>query len=232
VSTPIGNISDISIRAFHTLLSVGVIACEDTRRTGLLLTELKKRYASLISDSGGHEPRFIRCDEHTESNAVPQLINMLEGGDSVALVSNAGTPLLSDPGYILVHEAVKHGIRVVAIPGASAFLSALTASGLPMSHFLFLGFPPEKESHRDSLFHAIQSSMPIAPMTYILYCSPHKLTKTLHEMMRHFGDIPIVIAREITKIHEEIWHGTITKALADYSHPVGEFVILWYLPTR
>ncbi|KKU82199.1 MAG: hypothetical protein UY10_C0040G0004 [Microgenomates group bacterium GW2011_GWA2_47_8] len=140
----------------------------------------------------------------------------------IALVSDAGTPLISDPGYKLVSEAIKRGIKVVSIPGPTAAIAALTSSGLPTNHFMFLGYPPEKQSHRIKLF----SSLP-KDVTIIFYCAPHKLRQTLEDMQTVFGDIPIVIARELTKVHEEVWKGKILGAINHFPDPKGELVLLF-----
>lgn len=144
---------------------------------------------------------------------------MLAGGRNVALVSDAGTPLISDPGYRLVSEAIKRGIKVVPVPGPTAALAALMASGLPTNRFLFLGYPPEKQSHRKKLFRSLPKGT-----TAIFYCAPHKLRQTLTDMRDVFGDIGMVIARELTKAHEEIWRGSLYEALARSFK--GELVLL------
>lgn len=253
---------DITIRAIKTLFSVDIIACEDTRRTGLLLHELKERYIFLIRhpglacppkwrdpgssvqkmDSGSRagmtlNPQLIRYDDNHELTQTPLLIQKLSEGKSVALASDAGTPLISDPGYTLVREAIKRGIKVVSIPGPSAAIAALSVSGLPANNFLFLGYPPEKESHRRKLFENLSYFLAgtkrsaLHGCTYIFYCAPHKLLQTLGDMKEVLGDIDIVIARELTKVHEELWRGTLSEALTHFSDPQGEFVLLLRLPS-
>ena len=238
---------DITIRAIKTLLAVDLIACEDTRRTGLLLQELTKRFQTVIPAHAGiqssnnldpslrwddKQSRLIRYDDQHEQSQTPLIIQKLEEGKSVALVSDAGTPLISDPGYTLVHEAIKRGIPVVSIPGPSAAIAALSVSGLPTNNFLFLGYPPEKESHRRKLFENLNRYLSgtkgsaLRGCTCIFYCAPHKLLQTLGDMKEVFGDIPLVVAREITKIHEEAWRGTLPEALKHFQDPQGEFVIL------
>lgn len=243
---------DITIRAIKTLFSVDIIACEDTRRTGLLLQELKKRYSghpgidpgSSINkmDSGTtagmtQGSKLIRYDDQHEQSHAPFLIQKLEEGKSVALVSDAGTPLISDPGYTLVREAVKRNIKVVSVPGPSAAIAALSVSGLPTNNFLFLGYPPEKQSHRKELFLSLSDFKrpPLArarggldkPITIIFYCAPHKLLQTLGDMKEALGDIDIVIARELTKVHEEVWRGKLSETLNHFSDTQGEFVVLF-----
>ena len=211
VATPIGNLEDITIRAIKTLSSVDAILCEDTRHTGNLLHHRKIKNKILI-----------RFDDHTEQQKTPEIIEMLEQGKNVALVSDAGTPLVSDPGFTLVREAIKRGIKVVSIPGPSAVLTALTASGLPPDKFLFLGYPPEKHSHRLKLFESLPKNT-----TIIFYSAPHKLIQTLEDMKETLGDIEIVLARELTKIHEEVVKLKISDAISKFSNPKGEYVILF-----
>ena len=241
VSTPIGNLDDITIRAIKTLFSVDSILCEDTRRTGLLLQHLKNTYAvflcrspNLVNNSAAADKlqRLIRFDDHTENTLLPEIIDHLEGGQSVALVSDAGTPLISDPGFRLVRECVKRGIKLESVPGPSAFLTALTSSGLPADKFLFLGYPPEKSSHRTELFQYLLQMNRFICSTCIFYCAPHKLTQTLEDMKSSFGDIEVCVARELTKIHEETWKGALSQAISKYTDPKGEFVLLFRLPHK
>lgn len=165
----------------------------------------------------------MRFDEHTEQKLVPEVLEMLSH-KNIALVSDAGTPLISDPGYRLVHEAIKRGIKVVSIPGPTAAIAALSVSGLPTNHFMFLGYPPEKQSHRIKLFQSLPKDV-----TIIFYCAPHKLHQTLVDLQTALGDIPIVLARELTKIHEEVWRGKISEAITYFPNPQGEFVLLFHL---
>ena len=231
VSTPIGNLEDITIRAIKMLMCVEFILCEDTRRTGLLLQKLKK-HAQFIEGSEPSNIRkgeMIRFDEHTEHQKIPEVIDHLLQGKSVALVSDSGTPLISDPGFLLVRECLKRGIPVVSIPGASALLTALTTSGLPADKFTFLGYPPEKQTRRVKLFEKLLSINRLIDSTYIFYCAPHKLLRILEDMKEVFGDIDIVISRELTKIHEEVWRGSLSEALKYFSSPQGEFVLVFRL---
>lgn len=194
---------DITIRAQKTLASVDLVLCEDTRRTAKLTSQ-----------------PLLRFDEHTEQKLVPQILDTL-AGKNVALVSDAGTPLISDPGYRLVSEAIRRGINVVSIPGPTALIAALTSSGLPTNRFLFLGYPPEKQSHRIKLFRSLQKET-----TIIFYCAPHKLHLALEDLKDVLGDINIVLARELTKMHEEVWRGNISEAQKHFFDPRGEFVVL------
>lgn len=225
VSTPIGNLEDITVRAIRTLFTVDTIACEDTRRTGLLLQELKKRYGFILQQCNNVTmQQFIRYDDREEQSQTPMIIEQLRAGKSVALVSDAGTPLISDPGYKLVSEALKRGIKVVSIPGPTAAIAALTVSGLPTNQFLFLGYPPEKEKHRKDLFQNLSTMKQLGNLTIVFYCAPHKFLQTLSDIKEVLGDIDIVVARELTKVHEEVWEGSITETLQKFDKPVGEFV--------
>jgi 16S rRNA (cytidine1402-2'-O)-methyltransferase len=225
VSTPIGNIDDITIRALQTLFLVDFIACEDTRVTGLLLELLKKKYKSSIPTS--HKPSFISYREENEQAAIPELIRHLTLGKTIALVSDAGTPCISDPGYRIVQAAMKHNISVQVIPGVSAFLAALPLSGLPLHSFTFLGYLPEKHSKRITMLKNIMGVQQKLSITFILYVAPHKLIQTLKDMGDVFGNIPLVIARELTKVHEEFFRGTIEEAIVHFQNPKGEFILLF-----
>jgi 16S rRNA (cytidine1402-2'-O)-methyltransferase len=228
VSTPIGNLEDITVRAIKMLSSVDIIACEDTRRTGLLLAELRKRYASFSSSLGTRTQKLLRYDDRFEEQKVPFLIDRLQQGENLALLSDAGTPLISDPGYVLVGEALKREIPVVSIPGPSAILAALVCSGLPVDSFLFLGYPPEKQAHRIKRFKDLRTQGVIAS-TAILYCAPHKLKRVLEDLASVWGTIDIVLARELTKIHESVWRGSIREAVRIADTMIGEIVLLFAL---
>lgn len=188
VGTPIGNLEDITLRALKTLKAVDLIACEDTRQTLKLLNHYSI------------EKPTISYHEHNELTRAAELVVHLESGDNVALVTDAGTPGVSDPGYRLVTLAVRHHIRVVPIPGPSAFLSALVASGLPTDSFHFSGFLPAKAGARRTALEAIRNS----PLTQIVYEAPHRIVETLRDIVKILGpDRHVVIAREVTKLHEE-----------------------------
>lgn len=213
VSTPIGNLDDITYRAVKTLSSVDLVLCEDTRRTGLLLQKLHIQV------------KLTPYYDETEDKRIPEVIAMLQEGKHIALVSDAGTPLLSDPGFRLVRECLKRGITIQSIPGASAVLAALVSSGLPTDRFLFLGYPPEKQSARLGVFREIAPQL-----TTIFYCAPHKLATTLADLQSVLGDVGVVIARELTKVHEEVWRGKLSEARAHFNAPQGEFVLLINIP--
>lgn len=233
VSTPIGNLEDITIRAIKTLLTVPVIACEDTRRTGQLLKLLRERYASMIRIIEAKEQALISYYDEVEEKKTPDVVQLLDEGKDVALVSDAGTPLISDPGYKLIHACIRKCIPITSIPGPSAVTNALTISGLPTDQFLFLGYLPEKASKRQHVLEQLLSypsraveDRSIHP-TVILFESPHRLKETLVDIRCIFGDTDIAIARELTKVHEEVWRGTCSAAP---SYLKGELVLLFRLP--
>ena len=212
VATPIGNLADITVRALETLAACDVLACEDTRVTRVLLS----RY--------GIGRRTMAYHEHNAAEAGPRLIEAVLGGKSVALVSDAGTPLISDPGYRLVAEALEAGIRVVPIPGASAVLAALSASGLPTDAFLFAGFlPPKAEARRRRI-----EELSGVPATLVFYESPRRLATALADFAATLGERSAVIGREITKAFEEFRRGTLPDLAAHYvkaDTPKGEVVV-------
>ncbi|MFE0013468.1 16S rRNA (cytidine(1402)-2'-O)-methyltransferase [Mesorhizobium sp. NPDC059054] len=213
VATPIGNLADITLRALETLASADLVACEDTRVSRVLL----ERY--------GIRRRTTAYHEHNAAEAGPRLIAALEQGQSVALISDAGTPLVSDPGYRLVGEAIERGIRVVPIPGPSAALAALTASGLPSDTFLFAGFLPAKTGQRQTRLEELKG----VPSTLIFFESPRRLAETLEAMAEVLGGArQAAIGRELTKTFEEIRPGTLAELAAHYAEadtPKGEIVI-------
>ena len=224
VSTPIGNLEDITVRALKTLFSVDVIACEDTRVTGQLLELLKNKYASFLPSD--KKPVFISYRDTNEQSVAAELIHKLELQKNVALVTDAGTPLVSDPGFRIVTQAQKKHISIVVVPGVSAFLTALTGSGLGANTFTFLGYLPEKQGKRIAELKKMKEG-PLSSQTFILYVAPHKLLQTLDDMEEVFGNISLVLARELTKLHEEYWRGTVSEACTNFSAPKGEFVLLF-----
>ena len=228
VATPIGNLQDITTRAIKTLMSVDAIAAEDTRKTGLLLQNIMALNNTNTTNITNNpiRPRLISYYEQNEMQRIPEIINALKSGLNIALVSDAGTPTISDPGFKLVREAIKEGIRVESIPGPSSVISALVSSGLPTDKFLFVGYPPKKPGHRKTLFESL-TKLPIKT-TVILFEGPHHLLRTLGEMEGIFGDIDIVVCRELTKIHEEIRREKISISISHFSksNPKGELVIL------
>ncbi len=198
VATPIGNLEDITLRALRVLKEVNLIACEDTRQTQKLLNHF------------GIETRTTSYHEHNELTRSAELIMQLEQGDSIAVVTDAGMPGISDPGYRLVSLAIRHHIKVVPIPGATAFVSALVASGLPTDAFVFRGFLPQKSSQRRKLLEGVKDS----PRTQLFYEAPHRIVETLEDIIDVLGPARhVVIAREVTKIHEEFLRMSAAEAL-------------------
>lgn len=187
VATPIGNLEDITLRALRVLKEADLIACEDTRQT-----------LKLLSHFDIHT-RLVSYHEHNEITRAPELVIELEQGAKIALVSDAGTPAISDPGQHLVALALRHGVRVVPIPGASAFVAALAASGMAVEQFSFFGFLPARQSERRKALRALTAE----PGTLVLYEAPHRLLDTLEDAVEILGNRPAAIARELTKIHEE-----------------------------
>jgi 16S rRNA (cytidine1402-2'-O)-methyltransferase len=213
VSTPIGNLEDITYRAVRILKEADWIACEDTRTTRRLL------------DHYGIETRTISYHEHNETERAPELVERIEQGESGALVSDAGTPLLSDPGYRLVHAAAQAGVRIEPLPGASALLAALVVSGLPTDRFHFGGFLPPKQGQRQRLLESLADEA----ATLVFYEAPHRILESLEDIAAMPGTREIVAARELTKMYEEVLRGTATEIAATLSARDsirGEFVIL------
>ncbi|RPH36743.1 16S rRNA (cytidine(1402)-2'-O)-methyltransferase [bacterium] len=211
VSTPIGNLGDITQRAVDILGAVDLIAAEDTRKTGFLLEHLciAKPLISYFS--------------YNERRRVPELIAKLKAGTSVAVVTDAGTPGISDPAFSVIREAVAEGIRVIPVPGASALLAALVASGLPMDRFVFEGFLPVKKGRR-TRFEELKKE----PRTFVLYESPHRVVRTLEEILAHCGDRRVAVAREVTKKFEEVLRGSVSIVLEQVKRKAarGEYVIV------
>ena len=214
VGTPIGNLGDISPRALEALGQAAVVACEDTRRTGRLLSHF-----------GIASPTYIVVNEHTEGDAAERLLGHVQRGDIVVLVSDAGMPGVSDPGEFLVSKAIEAGVTVEVVPGPSAVLHALVASGLTTSRFVFEGFLPRKGSGRALRLRELADEH----RTAVLFEAPHRLAKTLNDLAEVCGgQRRIVLARELTKLHEEIWRGSLAEALTRCGEvdPRGEYVLV------
>ncbi len=213
VGTPIGNLGDMTMRGIQTLKDVDQIAAEDTRHTGKLLHHFQIKTPQ------------ISYHEHNEQQRIPELIAQLQAGKSIALVTDAGMPGISDPGYELVAACVTAGINVVPIPGVTAVITAISASGLPTDRFIFEGFLPAKgQERRDRLASVAGESR-----TLVFYESPHRLRQTLADFATTFGpNRQIVLGRELTKLHEEFWRGEIENAIEYYTQiePKGEYVII------
>jgi 16S rRNA (cytidine1402-2'-O)-methyltransferase len=222
VATPIGNLGDITLRALEVLRAVDRIACEDTRQTQKLLNHFEI------------EKKTVSCHEHNERSRAAELIQDIEAGMAIALVSDAGTPGVSDPGSWLVREAVAAGVPVFPIPGANAAVSALIASGLPADEFEFLGFLPEKAGARRTKLENLAALLHETARTLIFYEAPHRLLDTLADFESVFGpDLHAVVARELTKIHEEFLRGTVSeirRELAARDRIRGEITLLIELP--
>lgn len=226
VATPIGNISDISLRAARTLLTADVIACEDTRKTGILLKEIEKLFSGYTERV---KPKLLSYYDQTELQKAPEIIELLLAGKDVVLVSDAGTPTISDPGFKLIRECVAKGIEVKAIPGPSAAITALSVSGLPTDRFFFVGYPPKKDGHRMEFWNELKKAKEELKTTLILYEAPHRIIQMIDEMIGVFGkDHYVVFARELTKIYEETLRGSLEEILQHFAktEPKGEFVIL------
>ena len=210
VATPIGNLEDITTRALRVLREVALIAAEDTRRTAHLLA----RYAISTPTTSLHE--------HNERRKTPALIQRLQKGDNIALVSDAGTPLVSDPGQHLIRTAIGEGLRVESIPGPSAIMTALAASGFDTAPFLFLGFPPTRSTDRNMWLERLAGS----DATVVFFESPHRIRETLEEIRAKVGDIQIVLGRELTKVHETLVRGPISTVLSSPNIDNGEATIV------
>lgn len=199
VATPIGNLEDMTLRAIKTLAGVDLIAAEDTRHTSRLLAHY------------GIRTPLISCHEHNEQQRTPQLIDKIRSGSAVALVSDAGTPSVSDPGFRLVRAAIENGLDVFPIPGVSAAVTALSASGLPTDTFLFVGFVPRKAGKRMDVLRPLVDE----PRTLVFYESPRRVAALLEAVHALMGDRQVVLAREMTKLHEEFIRGRLTDVQAE-----------------
>jgi 16S rRNA (cytidine1402-2'-O)-methyltransferase len=224
VATPIGNLGDITLRALEVLRNVDRIACEDTRQTQKLLNHFQI------------EKKTISCHEHNERSRASELIQDMKAGRPVALVSDAGTPGVSDPGSWLVREAIAAGVQVFPIPGANAAVSALIASGLPADEFEFLGFLPEKAGARRTKLEDLAAHPGESARTLIFYEAPHRLLDTLADLESVFGpELRVAVARELTKIHEEFLRGSVEEVrseLGSRDRIRGEITLLIEVPAK
>lgn len=213
MATPIGNLEDLTQRALRVLREVDLIACEDTRHTGKLLNHF------------GIETKNISYHEHNERERAAEVCSLLESGKNVALVSDAGTPLISDPGFRLVTSAIEEGISVVPIPGASAVVTALAASGLPTDQFYFAGFLPSRANARRAKLEELAA----IPATLVFYEAPHRISAALGDAMDVLGNREAVVARELTKLHEEFARGKLSELAQRFSGAKkirGEIVLI------
>ena len=211
VSTPIGNLKDITFRAVEILKMVSLIAAEDTRKSKVLLSHYKIK------------TKLISYFEHNKLSRIPKLINHLNDGNDLALISDAGTPGISDPAYRILNAAIEENISIQSIPGPSAVLASLVSSGLPSDRFIFEGFLPHKKGRTKKILNIKNQKA-----TIVYYESPHRLLKTLSQLLDLLGDRPAVVCRELTKIHEEIKRGTISSLLQYFkkTQVKGECVLL------
>lgn len=212
VSTPIGNLDDISIRALNILKNVDLIAAEDTRHTRKLLAHF------------AIQQTVISFHDHSSDRQIDRLVAPLQDGQSVAYVTDAGTPGIADPGFVLIREMIRHDIRVVAIPGPVAAMTALTVSGLPMDRFSFEGFLPFKSGKRQTRLRDLAADN----RTLIFYESPHRLVKSLHDIQTVLGDRQICVCRELTKKFEETVRGSVNEVISHFEKqtPRGEFTLI------
>lgn len=212
VPTPVGNLEDITFRALKVLKEADLILAEDTRTSGVLLKHFEIKNAMLS---------YHKFNEH---QTVDRVVERLKGGETVAVVSDAGTPGISDPGFLVAREAIKAGIEVITLPGATAFVPALVSSGLPCDKFCFEGFLPQKKGRQTRLQQLAEESR-----TMVFYESPHRVVKVLQQFVEVFGpERPVAVCRELSKIHEEYVRGSLAEALAHFTahEPRGEFVII------
>ncbi len=212
VATPIGNLNDITHRALDTLREVDIIASEDTRKTGRLLQHFNIR-----------KPQ-MSFHEHNKTRAGEKIIDLLQQGKSVAVVTDAGTPGISDPGFTLVRRAIEAELDVTMVPGPTGLVMALVLSGLPVHSFTFRGFPPRKQGRRQRFLAVDKES----PHTLIFYESPYRLEVFLQDALAVFGDRPAALANDLTKLHERIWRGTLSSLLQVVQHekPRGEYIVV------
>lgn len=212
VPTPVGNLEDMTFRAIRVLKEADLILAEDTRTSGILLKHFEIKNAMQAHH---------KFNEH---KTVEGVVNRLLAGETIALISDAGTPGISDPGFLVVRECVKNGIEVQCLPGATAFVPALVASGLPNEKFCFEGFLPQKKGRMTRL-----KALADEPRTIVFYESPHRVLKTLTQFVEYFGsERKVSVSREISKVHEETVHGTLTEVIEHFTanEPRGEFVIV------
>jgi 16S rRNA (cytidine1402-2'-O)-methyltransferase len=212
VATPIGNLGDMTLRALETLRAVDMVASEDTRKTGLLLKHFDI-----------HKPQ-IAFHAHNEERAAERIFGLLQSGQSVAVVTNAGTPGISDPGFSLVRRAIHENIPVTMIPGASGLIMAVVLAGLPLHSFTFRGFPPRKSAARQRFFQVDQNS----PHTLIFYESPYRLVGFLADALAIYGDRPAAVANDLTKRFENIQRGNLSTLLTslEKNEPKGEYIVV------
>lgn len=219
IATPIGNLKDITLRALEILQLVDGVICEDSRRTGILLNHYQIK-----------KPFYV-LNDYNEARSIQEMIQKLQLGQNLALVSDAGTPLVADPGYKLVREVLANDIQVDSLPGPSAAITALTLSGLPPDKFFFLGYLPEKQGKRLESLKKLSTIHHLLSTTFIAYVAPHKLIRTLEDTLEVFGNIEVVLAHELTKIHQSVDKKPLETWLTQFKKqpPKGEYVLLFNL---
>lgn len=212
--TPIGNLKDITLRALEVLKTVDEVICEDSRRTALLLNhyEIKKP--------------LIILNDFNEYKSEDFILSKLREGKNLALVSDAGTPLVSDPGFKIVRAAIEQGLEVDSLPGPSSVITALTLSGLPPDKFMFLGYLPEKEGKRKTQLKNMLDISKLIPTTFIIFVAPHKLLRTLEEIKVELADPKVVLAKELTKIHQKVLYQKVSEILQEVKGPKGEYILM------
>jgi len=227
IATPIGNLKDITLRAIETFHKVDLLVCEDTRKTGILL----KMYAD-YGNTNDKRPKFMALNSFNEDIQTPKILNILGQGKDVGLISNAGTPLISDPGYKLVKQAIEQGTEIIPIPGPSSITTILSASGLPCDKFTFLGFVPKKENDIIKLLDKCYKN-PLQT-TYVAFISPYRIISTLKIFNNYSEDILICLANDLTKLHEHIE----TKGVGNWikffelNKPRGEYTAVFMMNTK
>lgn len=222
VATPIGNLKDITLRAIETLKIVDEIVCEDTRRALILLNHYQIKKPLLV------------LNDFNESQNLKLIVNKLHQGRNLALISDAGTPLISDPGYKLVKKCLEENIKIDIAPGVSSVVASLPISGLPPDKFLFLGYLPEKPGHRKKLLANLQGISNLLSMTFIVFISPYKLIKTLEDFLEFYGDFKVTLTKELTKIHQSVKEDLISNWLENLKKfpPKGEYILLFRLSQK
>ena len=210
IPTPIGNLDDITIRSLNLLKEVDIVLCEDTRVTGSLL----KKYDI--------KKKLISCHEYNEDKIKYEVVDLLKSGNKIGLVTDQGSPIISDPGFKVVEEVIRNDLNVIGLPGATAFVPALISSGISPSKFLFYGFLNSKSNKQKQELNSLK----YIPYTIIFYEAPHRIKETLENMLEVFGNRKVCLARELSKIYEEYYRGTITEILEDIDSIKGEIVLV------
>jgi len=224
ISTPIGNLNDITLRGLETIFKVDILLCEDSRVTGNLVHQYKEKFPQYEN----YNPKLISYHDHNEERMNPQILDWLQTGKNVGLVTDAGTPLISDPGYKLVRDCFSKNIKVESIPGSSSVLTALTLSSFPPDKFMFIGYLPRKSGQRQNLFKNLHPK-PFKHITVIAFESPHRIISSLKDMKQVLGDIEVCVCRELTKMYEEIKKGKVSEVTEYFEKKSikGEIVLLF-----